>query len=48
MTRSKHSEDFKKNAVRLVLRDNLTTRQVAENLVVNNWTLIKKWGQVFK
>ena len=29
MTRSKHSEDFKKEAVRLVIRNNRKTKQVA-------------------
>ena len=42
MTRSKHSEDFKKEAVRLVIRNNRKTKQVAEELGVNNWTL-KDW-----
>jgi transposase len=42
MTRSKHSEDFKKEAVRLVIRNNRKIKQVAEELGVNHWTL-KDW-----
>ena len=42
MTRSKHSEDFKKESVRLVILNKRKIKQVAEELGVNHWTL-KDW-----
>jgi transposase len=42
MTRSKHSEDFKKESVRLVILNKRKIKQVAEELEVNHWTL-KDW-----
>jgi transposase len=42
MTRRKHSEDFKKEAVRLAIRNNRKTKQIAEELGINYWTL-KDW-----
>jgi transposase len=42
MTRSRHSEDYKKEAVRLVIQNNRKIKQVAADLGVNHWTL-KDW-----
>jgi transposase len=42
MTRSRHSEDYKKEAVRLVIQNNRKIKQVAAELGVNHWTL-KDW-----
>jgi transposase len=42
MTRSRHSEDYKKEAVRLLIRNNRKIKQVAAELGVNHWTL-KDW-----
>ena len=44
MTRSKHSEDFKKESVRLVILNKRKIKQVAEELGVNHWTL-KDWDE---
>lgn len=42
MTRSKHSEDFKRESVRLVILNKRKIKQVAAELGVNHWTL-KDW-----
>jgi transposase len=46
--RKHHSEEFKKEAVRLVIQSGRKVKQVAEELDLNYWTIkewIKKYGK---
>ncbi len=43
-----HSEDYKREAVRLVIKNDRKIKQVAEELSINHWTLkdwVEKYGK---